>query len=177
MLKESKNIFNHLMLYVMNMGKLQALIPTGVVRMGDKGTTTKQPSNGPHAVERTVTERWSTDRHRSARLHWPSQPHGPRTGNGADPYFQPPRPLASLSSPDPNLHCLLCLLSYRVSNSPNMRLGDFEAVIRMDGEDLEEYGTNVSSDGKTISCWVPSQEGKVPSANLCNYISMLTHGN
>jgi hypothetical protein len=42
-----------------------------------------------------------------------------------------------------------------------MRLHDYVAEVSCDGVVLEEYGTTVSDDGKTVSCWIQSEAGKV----------------
>ncbi|TDL17089.1 hypothetical protein BD410DRAFT_583957 [Rickenella mellea] len=41
-----------------------------------------------------------------------------------------------------------------------MRLKDYVAEIRCDDVVLEEYGTKMEADGKTLSCWIPSEAGK-----------------
>ncbi|PPQ64213.1 hypothetical protein CVT24_008631 [Panaeolus cyanescens] len=38
---------------------------------------------------------------------------------------------------------------------------NLSAYIRVDGKYLPEYNEEVSDDGKTISCWIPSEAGKV----------------
>ena len=42
-----------------------------------------------------------------------------------------------------------------------MELSGFRVSVYSDGEDLKEYSVEVSPDGKKVTCWVPSQSGKV----------------
>ena len=37
----------------------------------------------------------------------------------------------------------------------------FHATIRVDGEDLSEYDVQVDDNEKQVSCWIPSEAGKV----------------
>jgi hypothetical protein len=40
----------------------------------------------------------------------------------------------------------------------------FHATIRTDGEDLPEYDVQVDDNEKQVSCWIPSEAGKVSTA-------------
>lgn len=42
-----------------------------------------------------------------------------------------------------------------------VQFGDSSVAIVVDGEPLPEFDVKVSDDAKTISCWIPSEEGKV----------------
>ena len=42
-----------------------------------------------------------------------------------------------------------------------MRLGGFEASVKVDDVALDEYAVEISKEGKRATCWIPSQEGKV----------------
>ena len=37
----------------------------------------------------------------------------------------------------------------------------FHATIRVEGKDLPEYDVQVDDDEKQVSCWIPSEAGKV----------------
>ncbi|TDL17091.1 hypothetical protein BD410DRAFT_794660 [Rickenella mellea] len=41
-----------------------------------------------------------------------------------------------------------------------MRLHDYVAEVSCEGVVLEEYGTSIADDGKTVSCWIQSEAGK-----------------
>lgn len=43
----------------------------------------------------------------------------------------------------------------------SMELRGIHVVILSDDEELKEYSTKVSPDGKKATCWIPSQSGKV----------------
>jgi len=42
-----------------------------------------------------------------------------------------------------------------------MTLGEYEAWIVVDGQEVEHYGIEVGDTGKEVTCWVASTEGKV----------------
>jgi len=41
-----------------------------------------------------------------------------------------------------------------------LQLGSFSAWISVDNVELEQYGLEISADGKQASCWIPSEAGK-----------------
>lgn len=45
-----------------------------------------------------------------------------------------------------------------------MQLSGFQVSIHSDGQQLKEYSIEVSQDGKTATCWIPCQTGKVSDA-------------
>ena len=42
-----------------------------------------------------------------------------------------------------------------------MKLSGFHVSVHSGGERLKEYSIEVSPDGKNVTCWIPSQSGKV----------------
>jgi len=44
-----------------------------------------------------------------------------------------------------------------------LRLGSLSAWITVDGEELQEYGVEISDNGKEATCWIPSKVGQVRS--------------
>lgn len=44
----------------------------------------------------------------------------------------------------------------------------FEALITVDNASLPEYQVAMSEDGNTVTCWIPSEEGKVRVYLLLN---------
>lgn len=56
---------------------------------------------------------------------------------------------------------------YSISVSfPMLQLGDLAAWITVDGRELEEYGVEISDNGKEATCWIPSKVGQVRSILL-----------
>lgn len=41
------------------------------------------------------------------------------------------------------------------------KIGSFTSWITVEGVELEEYNTEVTDDGRRITCWIPSELGKV----------------
>ena len=44
-----------------------------------------------------------------------------------------------------------------------LQLGNLSAWITVDGKKLEEYGVEISDDGREATCWIPSKVGQVRS--------------
>ena len=42
-----------------------------------------------------------------------------------------------------------------------LELNGFKAWISVDSAELEQYDINLSGDSNTITCWIPSEAGKV----------------
>lgn len=42
-----------------------------------------------------------------------------------------------------------------------LHLNGFDAWIEVDGEELKTYNVEVSDDRLTVTCWIPSEAGKV----------------
>lgn len=53
-----------------------------------------------------------------------------------------------------------------------MRYRDYDVHIECGGSTLEEYSVQAEDDGRTISCWIPSEAGKVsgtwPASETCD---------
>jgi hypothetical protein len=52
----------------------------------------------------------------------------------------------------------------RVSTLIMLHWKEFSAWVTIEGVEAQEYAVEVSEDEKTVTCWTPSELGKVPAA-------------